>query len=470
MSSPFRHRGFRGFAGRPSTMTRALTILLLIPLLAASLALGACRSKVERAQDPTTSSAELAELAESGDPAVRLAVAGNASASEEALLSLATDGDAPVKLALLERPELPEEVFSRLRTDEDPAVRLTVARHPALPTTQALEVASSGDVHSKLALLDRPALDGEALDVLGRDPSPAVRAAVVGRSDVSIELLEQLALDPEPAVRAAVAAHPETPPPTLYRLIEGEEPEVRLAVAANPQIDPKTVSELSRDPDARARRRIAGNPATPLPVLNSLAREDESPEVREAARSQGSALPETEVDLVSAQRSGLVRVAGRGHGLQSLELELELEVVQPVRLTIEAGTVFRPSAAGTQTMVLTKSRTVKLEADRPELRLTLDAACAEMHADTPGSDDTFTLEAAPTGDLAKLLATPAFSDSGFRVRQFAVWTITDNPSRHGYVGLGSFGFGSGPSDEELEEIRNLFRQAGIPRGKYRAFG
>jgi len=495
-------------------LTHLVDLLLLILILTACLGLGACRSRLERAEDPKTSSSDLGELAASEDPAVQVAVAHNPSSPEDALEELATNGESAAKLALLERGRLPDEIFSQLRTDRDPAVRLAVVGHPELPIDQTIEVARSGNTDAKLALLSRPSLATEVMVLLAHDQSQEVRLAVAGFEDLdrlrpeqpgagessrqevltsvlrelgedesagiraavaanpltAARTLEHLALDPELRVRTAVAANPDAPPLTLYRMLEGEDQEVRLAVAGNPHIGPKTVARLSRDSDAEVRKRIAGNPATPVPVLNSLARSDESLEVQEEARLQGSALPEVEVDLVHAQRAGLVTVLGHGRGLEDLELELKLEVVQPVRLTIEAGTVFHPGATGTQAMVLTEGTTVRLEADRPELRLTLDAACAEMHNDTPGRNDTFTLETAPTGDLAKLLNLPEFSRSDFRVRQFAVWTITDNPSRHGYVGLGTFAFGSGPSDEEMEEIRSLFRRAGIPLGKYRAFG
>ena len=53
-------------------------------------------------------------------------------------------------------------------------------------------------------------------------------------------------------------------------------------------------------------------------------------------------------------------------------------------------------------------------------------------------------------------------------QQLAIWTITDNPTRDGYVGLGYFGVGSGPSNAEIKEIKALFRAAGIDLDKYRA--
>jgi hypothetical protein len=75
----------------------------------------------------------------------------------------------------------------------------------------------------------------------------------------------------------------------------------------------------------------------------------------------------------------------------------------------------------------------------------------------------------PHEDLIRLLTEPSFSGQEFRVQQFAIWTITDNPGRYGYVGLSRFGIsGTGPSDEEMELIRQLFTSAGIPLEHYQA--
>jgi hypothetical protein len=92
-----------------------------------------------------------------------------------------------------------------------------------------------------------------------------------------------------------------------------------------------------------------------------------------------------------------------------------------------------------------------------------------MELDAPDENDTFTISIVPAPeDLIKLLNLPDFHNETFRVQQFAIWTITDNPPRDGYVGLGYFGFGSGPNDEEMQKIQALFEKAGIPTGKYQA--
>ena len=47
-------------------------------------------------------------------------------------------------------------------------------------------------------------------------------------------------------------------------------------------------------------------------------------------------------------------------------------------------------------------------------------------------------------------------------------TITDNPPRDGYRGLGYFGVGYPPDEDDLEAIRTLFEEAGIPAENYQA--
>jgi hypothetical protein len=121
-------------------------------------------------------------------------------------------------------------------------------------------------------------------------------------------------------------------------------------------------------------------------------------------------------------------------------------------------------------MVVLEAQTVSLAANATA-EITLDVACAEMHQDQPTGYDTFrVLDDRPQADLVRLLELPEFRDQTGRVQQFAVWTITNNPKRNGYVGLtsGFDVFGSGPDDEEIAAIRDLFDSAGIDISKYRA--
>jgi hypothetical protein len=168
------------------------------------------------------------------------------------------------------------------------------------------------------------------------------------------------------------------------------------------------------------------------------------------------------------RRRRQVTVGGRGINLQQLEITLTSQVDQALQVVIEPATVFRPSAATTQPMTTLAAQAVTL-APREGKTLTLEVACASMHLDQPGSSDQFGLDATPSSSaLVALLKVPDFAGQTFRVRQFAIWTITDNPTRTGYVGLGSFGIGSGPRDEEIAVIRQLFVKAGLDPAAYLA--
>lgn len=180
--------------------------------------------------------------------------------------------------------------------------------------------------------------------------------------------------------------------------------------------------------------------------------------------------PGQEAELRQALADGLVSVTGTGDGLQSLDLEITSEVDFDLDVTVEVGTQLEPRARGTQLMVVLEAQTVSL-AGHATADVTLEVACAEMHQDQPTGDDTFrVLDDLPQADLVRLLETSEFSEQSGRVQQFAVWTITNNPRRNDYVGLtsGFDIFGTGPDDDEIAAIRDLFETAGIDTSKYRA--
>ncbi len=88
---------------------------------------------------------------------------------------------------------------------------------------------------------------------------------------------------------------------------------------------------------------------------------------------------------------------------------------------------------------------------------------------SPGQTDSFKLvKRSLPKDLTALLALEGFPAADFRVQQFAIWTILDDPTRDGFVRLGTFGVGSGPSSKEISAIRKLFTEAGIDPDAYRA--
>ena len=174
--------------------------------------------------------------------------------------------------------------------------------------------------------------------------------------------------------------------------------------------------------------------------------------------------------LAQALAQDWVKASIFGNDLSRIKVEIEPKLGYEFTLTIEAGTVFDSRSAGVQDMVVRQTCSTVIH---PEFKQTLEieAACAEMHKEMPGEGDRYDLSASPAGPtLQKLLSVEAFHAQTFRVQQFAIWTLTDNPARDEYLGVSTLGTASGPLEAELETIRGLFLQAGLQPGKYRALG
>jgi len=128
-------------------------------------------------------------------------------------------------------------------------------------------------------------------------------------------------------------------------------------------------------------------------------------------------------------------------------------------------------------MIVRQSTTVDLKPDE-EKTLSIDAACINMKLRQPSGSDTFLVQENASGDLSKLLALPGFGHEDGRVQQFAIWTITENPSMADYVDIiatytsqtGQQTTRSGPpTDLEMQRIRQLLQNAGIDLSKYQVF-
>lgn len=174
--------------------------------------------------------------------------------------------------------------------------------------------------------------------------------------------------------------------------------------------------------------------------------------------------------LRAALKEGWVEISITGNGLNRIDLKIEPQVDFNLNLEIEAGTIFLSDAASVQNMVVRKQSfvyvTSELEAD-----VELEVSCANMTKKQPGKQNTFTVmpDLAPQ-DLIDLMNLAEFAFEPMRIQQFSVWTVTDNPARDSYVGItASFAAeGSGPTDDELARIKELFMLAGIDVARYGA--
>ena len=178
------------------------------------------------------------------------------------------------------------------------------------------------------------------------------------------------------------------------------------------------------------------------------------------------------VELIEARNMGLVNIDATGTGsINRIRMSITSNSDDNLEVTILPGTIFTSSAAGVQSMVVITEKLVLLSSYETTEPFNVDAACANMELDAPEESNSLVLStvAAPA-DLIKLLNLPDFHQETYRVQQFAIWTVTDNPERGGYVGIVTgFGiFGTGPNDEEIEKIRLLFEKVDIPIDKYKA--
>lgn len=178
------------------------------------------------------------------------------------------------------------------------------------------------------------------------------------------------------------------------------------------------------------------------------------------------------IELSEASEEDLLEYRARGEGsINRVTLTLTSKTEDDLNVQVLLGTIFEPRSASVQEMVVTTSRSILLLSYETVGPVSIDAACASMESEVPGEADSLTLSSASIStDLTKLLRLPEFQSETFRVKQFAIWTITDNPERGDYIGITTGGsiLGTGPTEEEMGRIRLLFEKAGIPIDRYQA--
>lgn len=180
--------------------------------------------------------------------------------------------------------------------------------------------------------------------------------------------------------------------------------------------------------------------------------------------------PLTVVELNEAINNGLVSILVTGRNLEEIDIEFTSNYDKDIVVRIKSGLLFNPQSSNVQSMVSISMRTITLKA-YSNYSSTLYVACANMSLRTPSQSDSFIIsQTQKPEDLTKLMGLTSFYPTSFRVKQFAIWTITDNPTRSGYVEIGwTAGHFSGPTNEELEKIESLFIEAGIQTQKYQVF-
>jgi len=163
-----------------------------------------------------------------------------------------------------------------------------------------------------------------------------------------------------------------------------------------------------------------------------------------------------EVSLTDAIKHGWVRTHITGSGLESVSLTVKRLVHRPLKLTLPAGALF-VCGGGAQNMVACSDESIDLTSSDSE-EVSVAAACANFYRDQPDGSDKFTVTTAHSNpQLRKLMAVIAKGHYRAIVRQLAIWSITDDPTRSEAESHTM----PGPDPADFKEAAALLREAGI---------
>jgi DNA-directed RNA polymerase subunit RPC12/RpoP len=250
---------------------------------------GDSRKKARKeAENPATTAARLAELAEFMDQEVREAVAKHPHASEATLRALVA-ADESLATDVLENPALPEGMWALLAGMEQSWISSSIAGRRSAPPevlrTVAAQVAHrlSDDWAGDDDVFDVSDID-DILESLAENPnSPAEVLAEVARlnadrppsdradldehlaknANTPAEVLAALVRSEDDSARQAVAEHRATPAEVLESLAADAEWNVREAVAKRTELRPETLKRLGSDADDSVQLAARSNPSYP---------------------------------------------------------------------------------------------------------------------------------------------------------------------------------------------------------------
>lgn len=184
------------------------------------------------------------------------------------------------------------------------------------------------------------------------------------------------------------------------------------------------------------------------------------------------------ISLESAISNNLVDLRIQGAGLNMVDLSLSTKASPWIIVRIPAGTVADSSGAEVQSMVITADRLAIL--DNGSLDLRCSAACLNMTKEIPEESDGFTLSSSLADPrIVALLRCDKFRAADWISKQYAIWTITDNPRRGSFRIIqqtnrmdGRELFTTpirGLSDQFFEEIKAILISGGLNPSQFNAF-
>jgi len=167
-----------------------------------------------------------------------------AAATQDEIAELAASSVPAMRMLLAERHDLPRPVIDRLAADPDAKVLKSVATNPALT--------------------------GDQLRALVAGHGPRVAARVAANPSCPSDLLLALARY-EPLVRKvfrSMAKHPNAPAEALLACLDDQK--ARRIAASHPALPTPAIVELLADPDILVAANAAANPSLPEAAMLSL--------------------------------------------------------------------------------------------------------------------------------------------------------------------------------------------------------
>ncbi|MFE6870087.1 hypothetical protein ACFVFS_26460 [Kitasatospora sp. NPDC057692] len=159
---------------------------------------------------------------------------------------------------------------ARLAASPEPAVRMLVAERRDLPPAIRDVLAADPDAKVLKAIAPHPGLSEPLLRAMVARHGVRVAARVATNPDASPALLADLALHRPPVQKAlrAIAAHPRATTPALTACLADRQ--ARPVAAAHPSLPPDLLVELLGDPLPGIAEIAAANPALPPAVARTL--------------------------------------------------------------------------------------------------------------------------------------------------------------------------------------------------------
>ncbi|QIJ66268.1 hypothetical protein [Streptomyces sp. JB150] len=224
------------------------------------------------AENPAIDEALIRVLARDEDPDVRRAVAHHPRVPLGVLTGLA--GALRIGPALLPRiaAATPAEV-AELAVSPRPEVRMFLAARRDLPDGIRDALADDPDAKVVKSVASHPGLSRARLRAMVDRCGAQVAAMVAANPDAPPSLLEEVSRQRPPVRKAlrVIARHPRATAAALAACLADDR--ARPLAAAHPALPPQLVAELLHDGDPQVTEAAAANPSLPRPVMEALVRE-----------------------------------------------------------------------------------------------------------------------------------------------------------------------------------------------------